>query len=72
MSMLEVGDRFRKNPLSKKPGGVTVILEFKPDSSGLIKKHSYDKVKNPTAFINSAMSKNQDISRGWIKKDSDE
>lgn len=42
-----VEDRYRKNSLSLKPGGSVVTIEYTDGS-----KVSYDKVKNPTAYIN--------------------
>jgi len=41
-----VKDQYRTNPLSLKPGGYTIMVEYH-DGSILF----YDKVKNPTAYI---------------------
>lgn len=43
-----VGDRFRTNELSLKPGGYTVTVVY---SDGT--KRVYKNVKNPKAYINS-------------------
>jgi hypothetical protein len=42
----KVGDVYRENELSKKPGGFTVVVE---QVSGRLLE--YDKVKNPAAYI---------------------
>lgn len=43
---MKVGDEFRTNPLSTKPGGDTVRVVF---NTGNVRE--YDKVKYPEAFI---------------------
>ena len=43
-----VHDRFRTNELSVQPGGSTVTVEYADGSN-----RSYNKVKNPRAYINS-------------------
>lgn len=43
---MQVGDQFRTNPLSHKPGGSVVRVIFKNGSH-----RDYDKVKHPNAFI---------------------
>ena len=43
---MKVGDNYRTNPLSHKPGGSTVRVTFKNGSV-----RDYDKVKHPKAFI---------------------
>jgi hypothetical protein len=43
-----VHDKFRTNNLSIQPGGSTVTVEYADGSN-----RSYNKVKNPTAYINS-------------------
>ena len=53
MSGYYVSDEFRTNNLSLTPGGSTVIVEL---SNGETKV--YDKVKNPTAYINAILNKN--------------
>jgi len=68
MEYFKVGDNFRTNNLSNTPGGVTIIIEFKPDANKHVKRLEYDKVKNPETFIKAAMSNNSNISRAWIKK----
>jgi len=59
----KVGDKWRKNPLSLKPGGVRVFVKF---NSGFIKV--YDKVKHAKAFISKIKeSNNTDISKIWME-----
>jgi hypothetical protein len=43
----KVKPEYRTNPMSKKTGGVTVVVEFK-DGTSL----EYDNIKNPIAYIN--------------------
>lgn len=43
---MEVGDQFRKNPLSHRPGGSVIELIFKEGYSRI-----YDKIKSPSAYI---------------------
>lgn len=56
MSGYYVSDEFRTNNLSLTPGGSTVIVEL---SNGETKV--YDKVKNPTAYINAILNKNPNV-----------
>ena len=44
---IEVGDEYRKNPLSLKPGGVKVVVIM---NNGY--KKIYNKIKYPEAFAN--------------------
>lgn len=46
-----VGDEFRTNPLSLKPGGSTVTVHFEKGPARV-----YDKIKKPKSYI-SALSK---------------
>jgi len=46
-----VGDEFRRNPLSKIPGGSTVVLT---DRTG--KSRTYDKIKNMGAYVKKALT----------------
>jgi hypothetical protein len=43
---MDVKDEYRTNPLSLKPGGYTVMVEYR-DGTILC----YDKIKNPNAYI---------------------
>ena len=43
---MKVGDEYRTNPLSHRPGGVTVRICFQSGQC-----FDYDKVKHPEAFI---------------------
>lgn len=56
-----VGDNYRTNELSLRPGGYTVVVEY---SSGAV--YEYDKIKRPNAYIRS-LSWNPDIEGAWIK-----
>jgi len=56
MSGYYVSDEFRTNNLSLTPGGSVVIVE---SSNGETK--AYDKVKNPTAYINAILNKNPNV-----------
>jgi len=52
---MQVGDQFRTNPLSHKPGGSTVRVILK---NGEVR--DYDKVKYPDAFIRKILEANGD------------
>lgn len=65
--MIHVEDNYRKNPLSNRPGGVTVIVKYKPGRDGTVKTVSYDKVKNPEAFIKKIKLNNPNIDDVWVK-----
>ena len=54
-----VGDDFRTNPLSHRPGGSTVKVTYDNGSSRI-----YDKVKNVEAYICKIRSGNDRIT-GW-------
>lgn len=60
---MRVGDDFRQNDLSLRPGGVTICVE---KQDGFILE--YDKVKYPGKFINKVL-KDKNNKRAWIKKD---
>lgn len=57
-----VNDKFRKNPLSIRPGGCSVFVQ---DSSGRVIE--YDKVKNPYKYIRILKENNPSIKRVWWK-----
>jgi hypothetical protein len=59
---LKVGSKYRTNPLSKKPGGVTVIVQH---PNGFTKE--YDKVKYPKAFMIKILESNEEGTQCWIK-----
>jgi hypothetical protein len=61
MDGFRVGDQYRKNPLSAKPGGVTVIVEL---NTGQILE--YDNIKNPTAYINKVI-KDTEVKKAYVK-----
>ena len=50
-----VGDGFRRNPLSKIPGGSVVTITYKTGKS-----RTYDKVKNMEAYVKKVLE-NSDI-----------
>lgn len=56
-----VSDKYRKNILSKIPGGWTVVVEY---TNGRI--FEYDKVKDPDAYIKK-LKRNKDVKDAWIK-----
>lgn len=60
MKRYKVGDKFRTNFLSHKPGGCTVIVKMKDGN-----KLSYNKIKYPTSYIQ-AVLKNPDVLEAWI------
>ena len=57
---LLVGDDFRTNPLSLKPGGYTVTVVY---SNG--DKRVYNNVKNPSAYIGS-ITKSGDVAQALV------
>lgn len=59
---MKVGDDYRTNPLSHKPGGSTVRIGFK--STG--EHRDYDKVKHPMAFIKRCYEMDDDIAMAWV------
>lgn len=56
-----VSDKYRKNILSKIPGGWTVVVEY---NNGHI--FEYDKVKDPEAYIKK-LKRNSDVKNAWVK-----
>lgn len=58
---MKVGDNYRTNPLSHKPGGSVVRVTFK---NGNVL--DYDKVKHPQAFIKKIMERGNDIAKTEI------
>ena len=58
----KVGDDYRKNSLSLKLGGVSVLVR---EENGQVKE--YDKVKNPWLFMKTTRENNPGI-KCWIKK----
>ena len=58
---MKVGDNYRTNPLSHKPGGSTVRVTFKNGDY-----RDYDKVKHPSAFIARCLELNNDIETAVI------
>jgi len=59
--IFEVGNGFRTNPLSKTPGGSTVIVEMKNGQ-----KLSYNNIKNTEAYIK-RVTKSDDVLRAYVK-----
>ena len=57
-----VGDEYRDNPMSNRPGGVTVCVK---ETNGKI--FEYDKIKNPEAYMRKIKTENPDF-ECWIKK----
>ena len=60
---LKVGDKYRSNPLSSIPGGVTVCVMH---PRGNVKE--YNKVKYPKAFMKKILENNEPDTDCWIKK----
>ena len=58
---MKVGDDYRTNPLSHKPGGVVVRLRF---SNG--NERDYDKVKHPMAFIKKCYEMDAEVAEAWV------
>lgn len=57
-----VGDPFRENELSLKPGGYVVTIKY---SNG--KVYSYNRVKDPKSFIEKALQNQKDgLNRKFI------
>lgn len=61
MKTLKVGDQYRKNELSKTPGGCTVVVEMK---GGIFE---YDKIKDSEAYIKMA-SKKPGFIKAYVKE----
>ncbi len=58
----KVGDQYRTNSLSNRPGGVSVMVEY---SDGRVKE--YDKVKYPAGFI-SKVKQDSSVTNAYVKK----
>jgi len=58
---MKVGDEFRTNPLSHKPGGSTVRVTFKNGAA-----RDYDKVKHPESFIKKIWEIGNDIANAEV------
>jgi hypothetical protein len=52
MGDLHIEDKYRKNPLSLKPGGYTVAVTFQNG-----KRYLYDKIKRPNVYIRNISQK---------------
>lgn len=61
MNNLRVGDQYRRNTLSIKPGGTSVVVSY---TNGTV--YIYDKIKNPTAYINSVKCRPH-VKDAWIE-----
>ena len=61
---MKVGDNYRTNPLSHKPGGCEVRITF---VSG--KWRDYDKVKHPQAFIEKCFDLDDSIIEAQVLPD---
>lgn len=61
---MKVGRKYRTNPASKTPGGVTVVVEFKNS-----RHNEYPDVKNPNAFIDAIWRNDKDdmIKAAYVK-----
>ena len=59
---LWVKDTYRTNPLSLRPGGVTVTVVYTNNYS-----YNYDKVKNPVKYISVISRKNKQIVDVYIR-----
>ena len=57
----KVGDQYRINDLSHKPGGVTVIVEL---NTGQVLE--YDNIKHPGAYINKTIKK-PGVKKAYVK-----
>ncbi len=57
----KVGDKYRTNPLSFKPGGYTVVVEL---DNG--RQFEYTKVKYPVTYIKT-IKRNKNVRKVWIK-----
>ena len=58
---MKVGDEFRTNPLSQRPGGRVVRVTFKNGSH-----RDYDKIKHPESFIKKIWEIGNDIAHTEI------
>lgn len=64
MSEIIVDDYFRRNLLSLAPGGCTLSIEYSDKNT-----YTYDKVKNPVAYINQTFRNNgRPISKIYVEK----
>ena len=61
MNNLRVGDKYRRNTLSIKPGGTNVVVSY---TNGTV--YIYDKIKHPQAYINSVIRRGHVID-AWIE-----
>jgi len=61
MSNLRVTDQYRRNTLSVKPGGSNVVVSY---TNGTV--YIYDKIKNPSAYINSVKCRGH-VKDAWIE-----
>ena len=61
MSGFRVGDQYRTNELSLRPGGYTVIVQ---EVGG--RRYQYDKIKYPGRYIARAKS-NPNVIDAWVK-----
>lgn len=57
---IKVGDKFRTNFLSRKPGGDTVVAKMKNGN-----EITYDKIKHPQAYLKKVLE-NADVVKAWI------
>ena len=57
----KVGDQYRINSLSHKPGGVTVIVEL---NTGQVLE--YDNIKYPASYINKTIKK-PGVKKAYVK-----
>lgn len=63
MSGFKVGDQYRTNELSLRPGGYTVIVQI----GG--RRFEYDKIKYPMRYI-SKVKRNPEVVDAWVKEES--
>ena len=63
MSGFKVGDKYRTNELSLRPGGYTVIVEEKDG-----RRYSYDKIKYPYAYISKVLL-GENVKKAWVQED---
>lgn len=61
MSGFRVGDQYRINNLSHRPGGYSVIVEL---NTGQILE--YDNIKHPSSYINKVI-KNPEVKKAYVK-----
>ena len=57
----QVGDNYRTNELSLRPGGYIIVVEH---TNGAV--YEYDKIKKPHAYIR-AIARKENVSGAWIK-----